>query len=100
MIRFFKDLIKKIRYKIYHRKDNEIYYGEFIGSVNFWRLLKWNVLYFEKVFFSIKNFQIKLLNYYLNNFKIKKIKNEFVKNNFKLLNENGFVVLQNYFNRE
>ena len=84
-MKLIKNLLKKIRAKLYHNSDNNIYYGEFIGSVNFWRLVKWNFLYFEKILFSVKNRQIKLINYFINKFKIKKIKNTFIKENFSFL---------------
>ena len=33
-MKLIKNLLK-IRAKLYHNSDNNIYYGEFIGSVNF-----------------------------------------------------------------
>jgi hypothetical protein len=96
-MKLIKNLLKKLRAKLYHNRDNKIYYGEYIGSINFWRLVKWNILYFEKILFSIKNLQIKLINYFINNFKIRKIKDTFVREKLKFINDNGFIVLENYF---
>ena len=97
MIKILKNSIQQLRKKIYHYNDNHIYYGDFIGAVSFWKLLKWNILYFEKVLFSLKNKQIKTIKYFINKLKIQKIQNKFVKEKFQFLNDNGFIVLENYF---
>ena len=47
MINNFKNKIKTILspFILYQKRDGNIYYGEYIGSFNFWRKFLWNIFH-------------------------------------------------------
>ena len=47
MIKNFKNKIKTILspFILYQKRDGNIYYGEYIGSFNFWRKFLWNIFH-------------------------------------------------------
>ena len=59
--------VKKIRNKIYYFKESKYYYGEFKGTLNFWKLILFNLCYPGRFFNQFKYGQIKYINYLKNN---------------------------------
>lgn len=96
---FFK-LLKKIRNKIYHRTDNKYYYGQFKGSLNFWKLLMFNLLYPGRMINQIRFNQIKFINFIRNKSKKTYSTKSFIKKNFLDLNNNGSVILNSFFQKK
>ena len=100
MLNYIKSKISKFRKKIYNPRETDEYYGEFIGSLNFWKLLLWNFLYFEKFFFMFRNNQIKLFNYFKLRIKLRNMKESEFKQRLNFLNSNGYLIIQDYFSLE
>ena len=111
MIRSLKNKIKKIIFPflLYHREDGHLYYGEYKGSFNFWRLFFWNLIHparlynrfqFGQLFKfrskKIKNFKKKLNSQLQNNID-SEYDNFQLCSKFKEFLECGGVVIESYF---
>ena len=96
----FISLLKNIKNNIYHFKDNEYYYGQFKGALNFWKLALFNLMYPGRFLNQFKYGQIKYLNYLKNKKKKSSLSDEILNKKFLELNENGSVTINNFFSEE
>lgn len=96
---FFR-FLKKTRNKIYHRIDNKYYYGQFKGSLSFWKLLLFNILYPGRMINQIRFNQIKFVNFIKNKSKNLYSTNSFLKKSFLDLNNDGSIILNSFFQKK
>ena len=92
--------VKKIRNKIYYFKESKYYYGEFKGTLNFWKLILFNLCYPGRFFNQFKYGQIKYINYLKNKFSKNNLSNASLQDKFYDLNQNGSVTIKSFFSKE
>jgi len=92
--------LKKIRNKIYYYKETENYYGEFKGSLNFWKLFLFNICYPGRFLNQIKYGQIKYFNFLKNKFLKNNLSNDKLKDKLNELNQNGSITIESFFSKE
>lgn len=91
------NILETIKKFIPHRQINEIHYGRFLGSFNFFRILSWNFFHPNRIinrilwntFFTFPNTKIKKYS--------KKTNKENLINSFNFFIKNGGAILKNYF---
>ena len=60
MSKSFKNKIKTILspFILYQNRDGNIYYGEYIGSFNFWRIFLWNIFHPARLYNRFRHGQL------------------------------------------
>ena len=94
-------LFNRIRNKIYHPNDNNFYYGEFKGTLTYWKLILFNLLFPGRFFNQLKFGQVKYFNYIKNKYiKSKPLADTLLNQKFFELNENGSITIESYFSEK